>query len=171
MAMPYDFHLPPRINVGYPSSGKGVWELKFSENVVGWDEEGWIKPYLGRIPPDCHRSWLGFRVIREHGADEFAVPRIIGHRRRYAVYADATSSAPHIAALRQIIGGYESCIFGGVYAECPGRFPELSDRFDACGDGLMTITGRLAEHEEFEGVFGFHEGEHCLVLLPLQQVS
>ncbi|RYP58161.1 hypothetical protein DL770_010503 [Monosporascus sp. CRB-9-2] len=75
MSMPYDFHFPPCINVGYPSSGKGVWVFKFSEDVVGWDDEGRSKPYLDRIPPD----WYGTinlaltadercEILKRHGA-------------------------------------------------------------------------------------------------------
>ncbi|KAI1357015.1 hypothetical protein F5Y01DRAFT_321310 [Xylaria sp. FL0043] len=47
---PYDFHFPPRINVGYPSSGNGVWVYKFSEDRMWFGEEGVVKPYLKRQP-------------------------------------------------------------------------------------------------------------------------
>ncbi|RYP12591.1 hypothetical protein DL765_007222 [Monosporascus sp. GIB2] len=47
--IPYDFHFPPRINTGYPSSGKGVWVSKFSEDTRDWYQEEWIKPYLDRM--------------------------------------------------------------------------------------------------------------------------
>ncbi|RYP60158.1 hypothetical protein DL769_008251 [Monosporascus sp. CRB-8-3] len=52
--IPYDFHFPPRINIGYPSSGKGVWVFKFSEDTADWDQEEWIKRYLDRRPSDWH---------------------------------------------------------------------------------------------------------------------
>ncbi|KAI0817890.1 hypothetical protein GGR55DRAFT_673719 [Xylaria sp. FL0064] len=47
---PYDFHFPPRINVGYPSSGNGVRVYKFSEDRMWFGEEGVVKPYLERQP-------------------------------------------------------------------------------------------------------------------------
>ena len=51
--IPYDFHFPPRINVGYPSSGNGVWVFKFSEDRMGLDEDEPIKPSLEGMPDDC----------------------------------------------------------------------------------------------------------------------
>ncbi|KAJ6437229.1 histone-fold protein [Purpureocillium lavendulum] len=48
--IPYDFHFPPRINVGYPSSGNGVWVFKFSEDRMEVDEDEPIKPTLKCIP-------------------------------------------------------------------------------------------------------------------------
>ncbi|KAK4985127.1 hypothetical protein LTR66_008275 [Elasticomyces elasticus] len=48
----YDFHFPPHVNVGYPSSGKGVWVFKFSADERIWDEEDQRKPYLDRKPDD-----------------------------------------------------------------------------------------------------------------------
>ncbi|EON66291.1 hypothetical protein W97_05684 [Coniosporium apollinis CBS 100218] len=53
--IPYDFHFPPVVNVGYPSSGKGVWVFKFSADKRTWDEEDERKPYLEREPDD----WAG----------------------------------------------------------------------------------------------------------------
>ncbi|TRX90099.1 hypothetical protein FHL15_009018 [Xylaria flabelliformis] len=50
--MPYGFHFPPRIYVGYPSSGIGVWVSKFSEDRVEFAENDPAKPYLERIPED-----------------------------------------------------------------------------------------------------------------------
>ncbi|KAH0556758.1 hypothetical protein GP486_005455 [Trichoglossum hirsutum] len=50
--VPYDFHFPPNVNVGYPSSGKGVWVFKFSADKQTWDEEDVRKPYLERRPDD-----------------------------------------------------------------------------------------------------------------------
>ncbi|KAI9870061.1 MAG: hypothetical protein M1830_004733 [Pleopsidium flavum] len=50
--IPYDFHFPPNVNVGYPSSGKGVWVFKFSADKQTWDEEDERKPYLERKPDD-----------------------------------------------------------------------------------------------------------------------
>ncbi|KAJ8127490.1 hypothetical protein O1611_g6147 [Lasiodiplodia mahajangana] len=50
--MPYGFHFPPRVYVGYPSSGDGVWVSKFSEDRVGYAENDSAKPYLERIPED-----------------------------------------------------------------------------------------------------------------------
>jgi hypothetical protein len=46
----YDFHFPPRLNVGYPSSGEGVWVFKFSEDQQTWEEEDDRKPYLPLMP-------------------------------------------------------------------------------------------------------------------------
>jgi hypothetical protein len=46
----YDFHFPPRVNVGYPSSGEGVWVFKFSEDLQTWEEEDDRKPYMPRMP-------------------------------------------------------------------------------------------------------------------------
>jgi len=50
--IPYDFHFPPNVNVGYPSSGKGMWVFKFSADKRTWDEEDERKPYLERKPED-----------------------------------------------------------------------------------------------------------------------
>lgn len=50
--IPYDFHFPPIVNVGYPSSGKGVWVVKFSVDQQTWDDEDGRKPYLSRKPDD-----------------------------------------------------------------------------------------------------------------------
>ncbi|KAI0863796.1 hypothetical protein F4860DRAFT_521842 [Xylaria cubensis] len=54
--MPYGFHFPPRIYVGYPSSGNGVWVSKFSEDRVEHAEDDSAKPCLERIPEglDAH---------------------------------------------------------------------------------------------------------------------
>ncbi|KAI0403702.1 hypothetical protein F4802DRAFT_570730 [Xylaria palmicola] len=43
--MPYGCHFPPRIYVGYPSSGNGVWVSEFSEDRVGYAENDPVKPY------------------------------------------------------------------------------------------------------------------------------
>lgn len=53
--IPYDFHFPPRINVGYPSSGNGVWVFKFSEDKMELAEDEPIKPSLRRMPD----GWYG----------------------------------------------------------------------------------------------------------------
>ncbi|KAI0443026.1 hypothetical protein F4803DRAFT_517144 [Xylaria telfairii] len=50
--MPYGFHFPPRVYVGYPSSGNGVWVSKFSEDRVAYAENDPAKEYLERIPED-----------------------------------------------------------------------------------------------------------------------
>jgi hypothetical protein len=50
--IPYDFHFPPNVNVGYPSSGKGMWVFKFSADERTWDEEDERKPYLEVEPDD-----------------------------------------------------------------------------------------------------------------------
>lgn len=47
---PYDFHFPPIVNVGYPSSGKGAWVFLFSADQRTWDEEDGRRPSLGRKP-------------------------------------------------------------------------------------------------------------------------
>ncbi|KAI9861626.1 MAG: hypothetical protein M1813_005236 [Trichoglossum hirsutum] len=52
VGVPYDFHFPPDVNVGYPSSGKGVWVFKFSADKQTWGEEDDRKPYLERRPDD-----------------------------------------------------------------------------------------------------------------------
>ena len=50
--IPYDFHFPPVVNVGYPSFGKGVWVFLFSADQRTWDEEDERKPSLERKPDD-----------------------------------------------------------------------------------------------------------------------
>lgn len=50
--IPYDFHFPPNVNVGYPSLGKAVWVFRFSADKRFWDEEDERKPYLEREPDD-----------------------------------------------------------------------------------------------------------------------
>jgi hypothetical protein len=55
MPIPYGFHFPPRVNVGYPSSGKGVWVFKFSEDAFIWDQDGLTRPDVNRMPDD----WYG----------------------------------------------------------------------------------------------------------------
>ena len=49
---PYDFHFPPNIQVAYPSSGEGVWVLKFTADRKNWDEREWRKSYLPGKPDD-----------------------------------------------------------------------------------------------------------------------
>jgi len=63
--VPYDFHFPPRINVGYPSSGSGVWVFKFSEDRMMLNDEEPIKPSLEYMPDD----WYG-RINMAVTADE-----------------------------------------------------------------------------------------------------
>jgi len=48
----YMYHFPPIVNVGYPSSGKGVWVFKFSADEQTWDKREERKPYLERKPDD-----------------------------------------------------------------------------------------------------------------------
>jgi hypothetical protein len=50
--IPYDFHFPPKVNVGYPSLGKGMWVFKFSADERTWDKEDERKPYLETKPDD-----------------------------------------------------------------------------------------------------------------------
>ncbi|KAL9620540.1 MAG: hypothetical protein Q9160_004901 [Pyrenula sp. 1 TL-2023] len=50
--IPYDFHFPPNVQVGYPSSGEGLWVFKFSADEQTWEEEDERKPYLARKPDD-----------------------------------------------------------------------------------------------------------------------
>ncbi|UNI20656.1 hypothetical protein JDV02_006725 [Purpureocillium takamizusanense] len=47
---PYGFHFPPRINVGYPSSGSGVWVFKFSEDIMGLGGGEAVEPTLECMP-------------------------------------------------------------------------------------------------------------------------
>lgn len=47
----YDFHFPPTVNVGYPSTG-GVWVLRHSADTQSWTAGEWRKPYLPHIPHD-----------------------------------------------------------------------------------------------------------------------
>ena len=49
--IPYDYHFPPRLHMGY-SSGGGVWVLKYSQDIQTWDEEDTRKPYLTQKPDD-----------------------------------------------------------------------------------------------------------------------
>ncbi|KAK8033513.1 hypothetical protein PG991_002911 [Apiospora marii] len=48
--IPYDFHFPPSIHVAYPTSGKGVWVLKCSEDREWGDEDDFLKPLLPPVP-------------------------------------------------------------------------------------------------------------------------
>ncbi|KAI0555612.1 hypothetical protein F4679DRAFT_578999 [Xylaria curta] len=50
--MPYGFHYPPRIYVGYPSSGDGVWVSKFSEDAIIYAEEDFFESQLKHVPED-----------------------------------------------------------------------------------------------------------------------
>jgi len=49
----YNFHFPPEVQVGYPSSGQGVWLLKYlADSDVWMTWEGEWKPALRRRPYD-----------------------------------------------------------------------------------------------------------------------
>lgn len=52
---PYDFHFPPKVKVGYPSSGEGVWVVKFSADRRTFDPQDERNPYLERVPDDWYR--------------------------------------------------------------------------------------------------------------------
>jgi hypothetical protein len=62
--IPYDFHFPPNVNVGYPSSGKGIWVFKFSADKRTWDEEDERKPYL-EIEPDDWKGKIGMTLTMD----------------------------------------------------------------------------------------------------------
>jgi hypothetical protein len=50
---PYDYHFPPSIAVGYPSSQQGVWVLKFLDPDDNWTHEMNREPSV----PKCPDGW------------------------------------------------------------------------------------------------------------------
>jgi hypothetical protein len=50
----YDFHFPPKLKVGFPSTG-GVWIAKFTHDERVFDPTDKRKPYLDRQPDDFRR--------------------------------------------------------------------------------------------------------------------
>lgn len=54
----YDFHFPPELHVGYPSTG-GVWVAKFTQDQQWFDEDSGWKPWLPRRP-DAWRTRMHY---------------------------------------------------------------------------------------------------------------
>ncbi|KAL9109432.1 MAG: hypothetical protein Q9227_005940 [Pyrenula ochraceoflavens] len=50
VSIPYEFHFPPNVKVAYPSSGNGVWVLKFSADWPCFDDEYVRARYLPGKP-------------------------------------------------------------------------------------------------------------------------
>jgi hypothetical protein len=50
--IPYEFHVPPEVKVGCPSSGNGLWVLKFLVDSNSWYEADDWQPSIRRRPED-----------------------------------------------------------------------------------------------------------------------
>jgi hypothetical protein len=57
----YDYHFPPNVQVGYPSSG-GVWVLKFSQDKLTFDKGDPRVPYLPQRPKNFERVQMALTM-------------------------------------------------------------------------------------------------------------
>jgi hypothetical protein len=69
--IPYDFHFPPNVQVGYPSSG-GMWVLKFLADSDAWYDEDeyndYRKPSLPKKPYEWEAS-MSFVLTMDERCD------------------------------------------------------------------------------------------------------